>query len=196
MKSVLLILITLFTFGTIKAQIAETPNEISPLLIGEKVPNITVYTPDNKGVQLVDIINKPTIMLFYRGSWCPYCNVHLSEIAKIESKIIKLGYQIIAISPDDALNLSGTIEKNKTKYKIFADKNSELLAAMGIAFKANQRTKDYISKNTQGITTEVLPVPSVFIVNEKSEILMEYINPDITKRITSKLLLSILKGLK
>jgi len=145
---------------------------------------------------LSDILSKPTVLIFYRGSWCPYCNVHLSELAKIEADIIQLGYQIVAISPDDFQNLSGTLEKESLGYQLYSDKNAQLIQAMGIGFAANEKTKGYITKKTIGEATDILPVPSVFIVNEKSEILMEYINPNYRQRLSGDLLLAMLKNLK
>jgi peroxiredoxin len=177
------------------AQIAEKPEDISPILIGEKIPQATLYNSKNEAFQLNSIIDKPTVLIFYRGGWCPYCNVHLSELVKIEPDIIKMGYQIIAISPDDFQNLDGTSEKIKMNYRLFSDKNADFIKAIGIGFKAPESAKSYISKTTKGLTTEVLPVPTVLIVDKNGEVLMEYISPNIKKRISGKMLLSVLQSI-
>ena len=198
MKNVIASCLSLFLFFVAQAQttMPQVAEDIAPLLVGEKLPNSPLYTPNGEAKDLKDIINKPTVLIFYRGSWCPYCNTHLSELGKIEDNILKMGYQIVAVSPDDFQNLSGMIAKDSLKYQLFSDKNATLIKAMGIGFAASDKTKGYITKKTIGAVTEVLPVPSVFIVNEKGEILMEYINPTYTKRLSSKLLLAMLENLK
>lgn len=178
------------------AQVAEKAEDISPMLIGETLPNATLYNAKNEAMSLSSIINKPTVLVFFRGNWCPYCNIHLSELVKIEADILKMGYQIVAVSPDDFQNIDDTQEKIKMNYQLYSDKNADFIKALGIGFKVPETSKAYISKKTKGNTTEVLPVPTVLILNEKREILMEYISPNFKKRVSSKMLLSVLEGLK
>lgn len=192
-----LTLTLLFFLGSLQliAQVPEKPTDISPILVGEVLPNLTLFSAKNEAKTIAEIIDKPTVLVFYRGSWCPYCNVHLAELVKAEAEIIKLGYQIVAISPDDFQNLDETVKTNDMKYQLFSDKNGEFIKALGIAFKASQKTKDYVSSKTKGNVTEVLPVPTVLVVNAKAEVLFEYIKPDISKRIPSKLLIAALQNL-
>src|SRR5690606_41602655 len=89
------------TFSTlaIYAQLPEKAEDVSPLLIGEKIPETQVLTIDGKIVSTEELFKTgKTILIFYRGGWCPYCNTHLSEVGKIESELRALGYTIIAIS--------------------------------------------------------------------------------------------------
>jgi peroxiredoxin len=190
--------ITVFAFLSFcaHAQVAASATEISPILIGEKVPDLSVYDEQNKAIPLESIFNKPTVLVFFRGGWCPYCNVHLADLAKIEDQIIALGYQIVAISPDDFENVEGLEDKLDIKYKIYSDKKAAVIQSLGIGYQASDKTKKYISGVTKGETTEVLPVPALFVIDENSEVLFEYLKPDITKRIPGKLLLSVLEGLK
>jgi peroxiredoxin len=190
------LIVVIFTKAT-SAQIPSKPEDISPILIGETLPTGTLLTPDGKTVNVQDIIIKPTVMIFYRGGWCPYCNTQLGEMAKIESEIIALGYDIIAISPDDYMNLQSTTERNKdVKYSLYADKNGSYIRSLGIAFTMNQKTTDYIKTTNKGIISEVLPVPTVLIVSKEKIVEMEYINPNITKRLSGKMLLAVLKSLQ
>jgi peroxiredoxin len=190
------LIIVIFTKAT-SAQIPSKPEDISPILIGETLPTGTLLTPDGKTVNVQDIITKPTVMIFYRGGWCPYCNTQRGKMAKIESEIIALGYDIIAISPDDYMNLQSTTERNKdVKYSLNADKNGSYIRSLGIAFTMNQKTTDYIKTTNKGIISEVLPVPTVLIVSKEKIVEMEYINPNITKRLSGKMLLAVLKSLQ
>lgn len=190
--------ITVFAFLSFcaHAQVAASATEISPILIGEKVPDLSVYDEQNKAISLASIFNKPTVLVFFRGGWCPYCNVHLADLAKIEDQIIALGYQIVAISPDDFENVEDLEDKLDVKYKIYSDKKAAVIQSLGIGYQASDKTQQYISGVTKGETTKVLPVPALFVIDKNSEVLFEYLKPDITKRIPGKLLLSVLEGLK
>ena len=190
--------ITVFAFLSFcaHAQVAASATEISPILIGEKVPDLSVYDEQNKAVSLASIFNKPTVLVFFTGGWCPYCNVDLADLAKIEDQIIALGYQIVAISPDDFENVEDLEDKLDVKYKIYSDKKAAVIQSLGIGYQASDKTQQYINGVTKGETTKVLPVPALFVIDKNSEVLFEYLKPDITKRIPGKLLLSVLEGLK
>ena len=198
MKHVMLILLSLgFVVYSASAQIAEKAEDISPLLIGETIPDAELRAPDASGHKVSDIIGeKPTVLLFYRGGWCPFCNVHLSEIQGVQSEVLKLGYQIVAISPDSPENLLLTDEKQKLNYSLYSDSDGKLIKAIGIAFKAPGRYSDMLSEKSDGLNDGVLPVPSVFVTNTKGKIEFEYINPDYKTRLSASLLLAVLKNLK
>jgi peroxiredoxin len=185
--------------NTSKAQ--NTPSkaeDISPLLIGETLPNAYLQDTNGNDMELKNILKtKPTVLVFYRGGWCPYCNLQLSGLVDIENEVLALGYQIVAISPDDFQNLKNTEEKDKINYQLFSDKDGAFIQKIGIAFQTPLMVKSYITtKGQKGKTPEVLPVPTVMIVNTKREILFEYINPNYKQRISGDMLLAVLKSIK
>ncbi len=179
------------------AQIAPSAEEISPLLISEKVPDIDIVTLEGEKISLMDIVSdKSAVVIFYRGGWCPYCNSHLSEVSLIESEILDLGYQIVAISPDAPNRQSQTINEVKLNYQLYSDADGKLMREMGIAFKAPERYSDRLSDYSDGLNDGVLPVPSVFVVDQEGIILFEYISPDYRQRISADLLLAVLESLE
>ena len=193
-----LLLITLLFIGCSDQQaIPLVAEDISPILIGETLPNGNFQNVEGEYIQLKAILEeKPTILVFYRGGWCPYCNVQLSGLVEIEEDILELGYQIVAISPDDYKNLQSTIENNSTKYKLLSDPNGEFIQEIGIAFKTSSSLKEYIiGKGQKGETSSVMPAPTVMIVDKKGVIKFEYINPNYKERIGGDMLLSVLKTL-
>lgn len=180
-----------------QSEIATDPTAISPLLIGEKIPNITLSDVSSKKINLLELAaQKPSVIVFYRGGWCPYCNLHLSELQTIEPDIIKAGYQIIAISPDSPESLHASISKNKLNYLLLSDNHSEASRGFGLAFQAPERYAEMLSKASAEQNKNVLPVPAVFVINPDGEILFEHINPDYKKRLKGSLLLAVLKELK
>lgn len=198
MKKILFILLTIVGFvANAQNALPKVATDISPLLIGEKIPNLSLKSAENADVKISDLLkDKKTVLIFYRGGWCPYCNMHLSALSEAENQIIDLEYQIIAVSPDAPENLKITKEKDKVKYTLLSDSKGELIKAVGIAFEAPENYKSVINVNSNGVNSSFLPVPTVFIVNADSDILFEYISPDFKHRITSDLLVSVLKNLK
>lgn len=188
----------LFALSTISltAQIPENAVDISPLLIGENLPNSKLLDDAGVEVELANILKeKPTVLVFYRGGWCPYCSLQLAAIAEAEADIIKLGYQIVAISPDHYSQLKPSAETAKSNYSLYADTNGELLTKVGLAFKTPEQAKPFIEGRTNNTASNILPVPTVMIVDTSGKILFEYINPDYKTRITTELLLSVLNAL-
>ncbi len=189
---ILLLIFPAFLF----AQLPERAEDISPRLIGEKIPNVKLKTEKNEDISITAFTEQqPTLLVFYRGNWCPYCIKHLSAIAEIENEIKALGYQIIAVAPFD-LNQLGISNTEKTLYyTLLADVNSNFIQQMGIGFLADDKTRTYMTtKNVKA--TPVLPVPSIFIIDTEGKILFEYIEPNYKERISSELLLAVMKNLK
>jgi peroxiredoxin len=188
------------TFFHVNAQSDNlTPSQatdISPLLIGEKAPDLKVVNLKGDSISLLNSLSsKPTVLIFYRGGWCPYCNVHLADLQEIEDQIIAMGYQIVAISPDDSEHLNTTVDKNKLKYLLYSDANLQVAKGFGIAFQAADRSKEKLHTYSGGINPGFLPVPSVFVLDKKGEILFEYINPNYKIRLKGSLLLAVLSEL-
>lgn len=198
MKKILFILFAaVSTVANAQNAIAKSATDIAPLLIGEKIPNSVLKSSDNTTVSLSELIaKKKTVLVFYRGGWCPYCNLHLAALAEAEKQILDLGYQIVAVSPDAPENLKTTTEKDKIKYTLLSDSNGALIKEVGIAFEAPENYKSVINVHSNGMNTSFLPVPSVFVINTDSTILFEYVSPDFKQRITAELLVSVLKTLK
>ena len=188
-----LLMISNFTI----AQIYPTANDVKPLLIGQKIPNATLQNLDGKDVELESLMaEQPSVVVFYRGGWCPYCNAQLAGLAKIENEIKDLGYQIIAISPENFQNIPEVAKKDKVSYTLLSDNGGNLIQRTGIAFEMPDNYKKGLSSKVKGNLTPILPVASVFIVNRSGEIMFEYINPDYKIRLPKDMLLAVLKSLK
>lgn len=195
----LLITTFLLAIGTLFAQndLPKTAFDVSPLLIGEKIPKVTLTSSENKTIELSTVLRtKKTILIFYRGGWCPYCNVHLAALSEAEKELLLMGYQLVAVSPDAPKQLQNTTEKEKLNYTLLSDSKGELSKAVGIAFQAPTNYLSIIAKGSDGANQSFLPVPTVFIVDQDGTIQFEHITPDFKNRISSELLLAAAKALK
>jgi peroxiredoxin len=188
-----------FVFNTtslhaqISTPIPTKPEEVSPLLIGENIPVIHISDATGNDFDLNSAIaQKPTMLIFYRGGWCPYCNKQLSGLQEIESELKKMGYQIIAISTDSPDNLKASANKNKLAYTLLSDADLNVSKQFGLAYKAPTAYDKILPTSSGGKNVDkLLPVPSVFIISKKGNIRFEYINVDIKQRINPALLMSV-----
>lgn len=91
---------------------AESADKVTPLLISSEIPEVSLKNISGETVSLRNkVYEQPTILVFYRGGWCPYCNRHLAELKQIEDKLYEIGYQILAISPDRPEKLKAQCRK-------------------------------------------------------------------------------------
>lgn len=164
--------------------------DVSPLLSGEKIPMLQLRRSSGEMFDLNKSVSEtPTILVFYRGGWCPYCSKQLSGLQEIEKGLTGMGYQIIAISTDSPDNLNKTIDKEKIAYTLLSDADLYAAKRFGIAFKGPKNYDKFLPETSGGKNIDkLLPVPSVFILNKKGNILFEYINPNITQRLSAPLL--------
>lgn len=172
------------------AEVPLKPTDISPLLIGETIPSINLPDATGKSFNLNEsIASKPTIVVFYRGGWCPFCSKQLAGIQTIEGDLKKMGYQIIAISTDSPENLSKTLTKEKLSYTLLSDSELSASKQFGIAYVGPKAYEKTLIEGSNGKNVDkLLPVPSIFILDNKGVIQFEYINPDFKQRISPDLL--------
>ena len=177
---------------------------ICPILVGQSLPELSLRTAENAPFDLnAAVAEKPTVLIFFRGGWCPFCNQHLGELQAIESELIQLGYQIIAISPDRPGILNVPVEKNEIQYQVLSDSHMTAASALGIAFQLDADTVAKY-KSSYGIDIEadsgqthhLLPVPSVFIVGTDGVVQFSYVNPNYKVRLDSSLLLKAAEVIK
>lgn len=199
---------SLFAFlllvGSTLAYSQEAMYSICPIKNSEKVPSTEVYATNGDTVDLKTYIgDRPVILVFYRGGWCPYCMRHLSALGQIKDSIDDRGFELIGITPDDFTNLdSSVVRGDDSQYKLFSDNQAAAMDAFGIGWKVGDKLFDKY-KNGYGVDLEwwssnkhhKLPVPSVFFI-KNGEIQFQHVDPNYSKRLSPELLLAILDNLK
>lgn len=181
-------------------KIAESSADVKALSAGAGIPAVSLSKVDGQAVNLTTLAKKPTVAIFYRGGWCPYCNRHLKEIQGVEQQLLDMGYQIVGISPDQPEKLKATIEGEQLKYQLLSDSKGDGARAFGIAFNA---AKEYGPKYGDRITTMLesfsgekhheLPVPAVFILKD-GKVAYSYANADYRSRLSADELIKAAKA--
>lgn len=159
---------------------------------GDSLPDATVLDEDGHAVTLRDLVkDRPAVLVFYRGGWCPYCNRHLMALAEAESRILAAGHRIVAISPDQPAKLKATPDREKLGYQLFSDRKAEAAQALGIAFRvpdelvAKYKNEYKIDlEAASGETHHLLPHPAVFVVGTDGVIRFAHVDPDYRVRLS------------
>lgn len=179
------------------SQIPQKAEDAKPLKIGDKVPSVTLRNADGLEIPLDKIIkNQPTVLIFYRGGWCVYCNKHFGQLKSVETPLSQLGYQIVAISPDRVEKLRESLKKHKINYLLLSDSNAEAMKKFNLAFRLDDATysryKNQYSidiEKDSGQTHHLLPVPTAYVIDQKGIIRYRYTNPNYKERVDPQELL-------
>ena len=170
--------------------------KVQPLSEGEQAAVAVLRRPDGQEVDLATLYaNKPTVLIFYRGGWCPYCNAHLGQIATAEPELLAIGYQVLAISPDRPEELAKTLDKQHLTYQLLSDSDVALARAFGLVFRVDDPTLEKYRgfgidlEQSSGRDHHMLPVPAVYIVDTTGIIRFAHWDPDYKKRLAPEALL-------
>jgi peroxiredoxin len=193
------LLLTCISFGGLaleRTDIAAAAADVTPLLVGQSAPDTSLLTVDGAPVSLQALtMEQPTVLIFYRGGWCPYCNRQLAGLKDLEQPLSDLGYQILAISPETPAQLQAQKLQAKFAVQLLSDASLETIRGFGIAYYVAQditdkyKAKANIDLNHQdGSGRAVLPAPAVFIIDQQGRVKFSYVNPDYKVRLSPELL--------
>ncbi len=207
MRYLSLVLLLLCAFTSFANSVAETADLVRPLLNGQQVPAVNVTTVSGDKVSLASqLANKKTVLFFYRGGWCPFCNTQMGQLKAVEEDLKKLGFQLVGISTDAPENLQKSIADKALNYTLLSDYHCEVSSAFGLSFFTSQKVTDrYIEKfkldnplqkNQAGEARLVLPVPAVYVLDASGLVQFSYVNPNYKVRLNEELLLLAAKLVK
>lgn len=194
-------LLTLLFNSTVSAlnPVPDNAMKVKPLLSGMQIPTVAFKTADEKNYTLSkDSLDKPIIMTFYRGGWCPYCNKHLAEMRKIEQQLIDMGYTLLFISADSPDNLAKNTAPDLA-YTLLSDADMSASQAFGIAYRVDDQTFEKYKgfgldlEKASGYKHHQLPVPATFLIGTDGFIQFQYVNPDYKIRLAPSILLAAAK---
>jgi len=182
--------------GQADVPVADSADLIEPLGEGEQAPRFLVETVDGEPFDFdPKKLERPVVLLTFRGGWCPFCNMYLSEMRHVIPEIRGMGVDVLFLSGDrsellfDSLNLETQDEIAALDYTILSDADAQASMALGIAFKASQKTINRRREKSQDIEDSsmlkhgTLPVPSVFAIDAKGIIQFAYTNADVRIRL-------------
>lgn len=180
-----------------RARIANDASEVMPLLAGMAAPKFTIRQADGSPYTFVPgPREKPVIVTFYRGGWCPYCNRFLWKMRDAEQALLDLGYELLFISADRPEKLAAALDESGLKYTLLADNDLVAARAFGIAFRVSDDyfkmllENDIDLEDASGRDHHALPVPAVFVIGTDGIIDFQYLNPDYKIRVDPDVLVA------
>jgi peroxiredoxin len=170
---------------------------------GDKAPEFTLDDPDGNPVSSAQLLAQgPLVISFYRGVWCPYCNLELQALQEALPQIEARGARVVAISPQTAPNSRKSQRNNGLAFPILSDEKSRVAAEFGLRFSL----PDYLVALYKGFKNDlpafnddpawVLPMPARYVIGGDGIVAYAEVNPDYTQRPDPSELLPVLDKLQ
>ena len=168
------------------------PGEVTDniLKIGDSAPHF--QGTDQHGEQIDSekiTAEKPLVLIFYRGVWCPHCIKHLTRLQDSLSMLQDAGVRVVLVANEQPKFIGQTIEKTGAQFSIISDSDYSIMENYKVAFKIDHETVpnyyDYVLENTRrvsGTEEDILPVPATFIINTDNKIHWMHFDTDYTIR--------------
>jgi len=143
--------------------------------------------------------NEYLVLNFYRGAWCPYCNMELKALQDMNDEFKKVDAKIVAISPQTPDASLSTQEKNDLTFEVLSDEHNVIAKEYGLVFSLAEELRPIYTKFGIDIPTSndddsyELPMPATYLINKNKDILYSFIDEDYTKRCEPQIILDIIQ---
>lgn len=189
------------TFSQGMKDVGESGVLSSAKKVGEQAPRFSLPDASGKQVRLDDLLaTGPVVITWYRGGWCPYCNIQLQEYQTALEQVTGLGAKLVAISPQTPDNSLTTQEKNALNFAVLSDEGNKVASQWGIAYTLPAGLQEAFKnrldlKKYNGGDGTQLPLSATFVVAKDGTIAYAFVDADYTKRAETSEIIAALKTL-
>ena len=170
--------------------------------VDEAAPDFALPNAVGKSIVLKQLLRSgPVILTFYRGGWCPYCNIQLRAYQSVLPQISASGARLVAISPQLPDNSLDTVNKNALTFDVLSDVRNEVARSYGLVYSLPEEIRAALRSNNKalpsinGDDSWELPVRATYVVARDQHVALAYIEVDYWKRLEPSALLTCLKSL-
>lgn len=157
---------------------------------GDKAEGFTLPNATNASVSLDTLLEKNDFVVvdFYRGVWCPYCNLELKALENINGELGELNASLVAISPQSPDSSLSTKEKNELSFEVLSDSQNRVAKQYGLVFSLAEELRPIYASfgiDIVGLNDDEsyeLPMPATYVINKNKEIIFSFMDEDYTKR--------------
>ena len=190
-----LCLVLAFAAPASHAEIAASAEETQPLPASVASPSFTARNADGSDFVFdPGALERPAMLIFYRGGWCPYCNRHLAELRHVVPELEQRGMDVYFLSADSPENLASALhgDAEGLDYTLLSDARLSAAKAFGLAFRVSddyyQQAKEYglDLEEASGETHHALPIPAAYLIDTSGTIRFAHTNPDYTVRLSAE----------
>ena len=171
------------------AQLRASGIEAQALKVGAELPSLTLSDATGQPVDLRALnATGPLVIVFYRGGWCPYCNLELREWQRLLPQLRELGATLVAVSPQTPDNSLSTTEKNELAFPVLSDSSLAAAQAFGIAFTLSPELVVLYSQVGNDLPTLngngqwVLPIPATYLIDATGHVVLAHVEADYRER--------------
>ncbi len=175
-------------FAILMASNLLAQSETQGLRVGSKAVDFIMTDQNGQSIQLKKLLTKgPVILKWYRGGWCPYCNLELKAFADKYEAIKERGASLVAISPEVPEKQVETADENKVPFSIISDIDNKIGREYDLVYTLDKTTAEHYESSFglssyNGNTKAELPLPATYIIDTDGIIKYAFINTDYTKR--------------
>jgi len=168
--------------------------------VGDKAPDFQLTNAAGKSVLLSDYIEKGSVILtWYRGGWCPYCNLTLKRLQLELPKFKELGAQLIALTPELPDKSLSTKEKNDLQFEVLSDIGNKVAHTYGVVFDLTPEVAVLYNEafdipSYNGDESNQLPLGATYVINPRGEITYAFLDADYRSRAEPADILNALRG--
>lgn len=169
---------------------------------GEQAPNFTLPDALGQPVTLSQLLTQgPVIIIFYRGQWCPYCNLELRAYQKALTQVQELGATLVAISPQTPDHSLSTMEKQELAFAVLSDVSNQVARQFGLVFTLDEDARALYAQigadlpAYNGDDTWELPMTGTFLVDQAGTVRLASVDPNFTHRLDPSVVIARLKEL-
>ncbi len=184
-------------------KLSESGLGVRALTSGDKAPLFSLSDVHGKKIVLTDLLNQgPVVINFYRGDWCPYCNLELRAFQRASAEISALGANLVSISPQLPGGTLISTEKFLLTLEILSDIGNQVAHKFGLVFKLDMNMIPVYKHFgidlpvVNGDDSYELPIPATYVVDKHGMIVKDYVNSDYTKRLDPEEVINFLKTIK
>jgi peroxiredoxin len=145
----------------------------------------------------------PVVLIFYRGGWCPFCNLELRAYQKLLPEFQALGATLVAVSPMLPDHSLTTAEKQQLTFPVLSDKGNQVARQFGLVIQMDEQTRKRRARlgganlpEYNGDDSWEVPIPGTFLIDQSQTIRQAFVDADITHRLEPSVVLARLKELK
>ncbi|MBN4056807.1 AhpC/TSA family protein [bacterium AH-315-J21] len=170
------------------------------LKAGSAMPEFSLSDATGKEVSSKELLSRgPLVISFYRGAWCPYCNVELHALQNALPDMQELGATLVAISPNKPDASITSVEKHNLKFTVLSDIGNVVAEKFGLVVSVPEEVRpvykqfDFDVTGQNGDNSFKVPIPATYVVDTSGEIIHAFVNADYTQREEPSIVIDVLK---
>lgn len=172
------------------------------LRTGDQVIDFNLPNAKGQLASLSDHLkNGPVVLSFYRGGWCPFCNLEFAALHNILPRIKELGATLIGVSPETPDTSLSTVEKHQLQFEVLSDVANQISSQFGLLMSVSEKLRPHYLEwgfdlpELNGDESYSLPIPATYIIDKNGRITAHHINKDYTQRMEPEDIIIALENL-